>query len=395
MRILFAIDGLGTGGAERSLAELLPHLPAAGIDPIVVCLYHRPEGVEAAVLRSGYDVRYLPGARTVARARQLRAIIESEKPDLVHTTLFESHLTGRLAAFAKPTVVLSSLVNTPYTQVRLREDPLVKPGKLRLVRAVDSWTARHLTTHFHAITTAVKDWAVDAMKIPPDRITVIERGRDPARLGSPSAARRAAARASLGLREEQEVIVNVGRQEFQKGQRYLLEAMETLSAQRPDALLLVVGREGNATSDLRKLEARPAIRRGVRFLGHREDIPDILAAADVFAFPSLYEGLGGSVIEAMALGLPMVLADVPALREVSGSGRSALLVEPASAPALVAAITQLLDDPDARRTMSRWSRQIFEERFTLERSVRRMIELYERLGAQRTTRSPAPRPVIP
>lgn len=394
MRILFAIDGLGTGGAERSLAELLPHLAPAGIDPVVVCLYHRKEGVEDAILRAGYDVRYLTGRGVMTRARQLRSIIRSERPDLVHTTLFESSLSGRLAAFAQPTLVLSSLVNTPYTPVRIREDPLVRPGKLRVVRAVDSWTARHLTDHFHAITAAVKDWAVDVMRIRPERITVIERGRDPARLGAPSAERRAASRERLGLRPDQEVLVNVGRQEYQKGQRYLLEAMEMLATSRPDAVLLIAGREGNASPDLRRLfAARPVLRRCVRFLGHRADLSDVLAAADVFVFPSLYEGLGGSVIEAMALGLPMVLADVPALREVSGSGRTALLVEPGSPAALAAGITRLLEDPDLRRTMGALGRQAFEERFTLERSVRRMIDLYEELCSRHGTTSSASRPV--
>lgn len=386
MKVLLAIDGLGTGGSERSVAELLPLLPPAGVDPVVVCLYHRRQGIESEVVRAGYDVRFLPARRSLARARQLRRIVAAEKPDIVHATLLESNLVARLGSVGLPSIVLSSLVGMPYTAARLREDPLVRSGKLRLVKAADGWTARHLTAHFHAITHAVKEWAVRSMRIPPERITVIERGRDPTRLGRPSPERRAAARARLGLRDDQDVIVNVGRQEFPKGQRYLLEAMEGVTARRPDAVLLIVGREGNASAGLREIAARPGVRRATRFLGYREDVPDILAAADLFVFPSLYEGQGGSVVEALALGLPMVVSDIPALRETSDPGGNALLVEPASPPALAGAITELLEDPDRRRAMGLRSRRMFEERFTLDRSARRMVELYERLVDRRGVR---------
>jgi glycosyltransferase involved in cell wall biosynthesis len=325
-------------------------------------------------------VRFLAGITPIGRVRELRRLIADERPHLVHTTLFESSVAGRLAAVGKPVRIMSSLVNTPYDPVRL-QDPKIRAGRMRLVRLFDSWTARLLTSHFHAITGAVKDAAVATLGIPADRITVIERGRDPDRLGQPSRERRRRARQSLGLEEDDEVLVNVGRQEYQKGQRYLLEAVPRLLANHPRLVLLIAGRDGHATAELQRTHRELELGGRVRFLGHRSDVPDILAAADVFVFPSLFEGLGGSVIEAMALGLPVVASDIPALREVVADGANARLVSPGSSRALAQAIAGLLDDENQRRGFGERSRAIFEERFTLERSTSRMIALYERLTA--------------
>jgi glycosyltransferase involved in cell wall biosynthesis len=120
----------------------------------------------------------------------------------------------------------------------------------------------------------------------------------------------------------------------------------------------------------------------VRFLGHRRDVPEILAAADVFAFPSLWEGLGCSVLEAMALGLPIVASDLEPIREVVEDGRCAVLVPPRTPGALASAISSLLDDRPRAEDLGREGREIFRRRFTLERSTQRMVELCRRVAGQ-------------
>ena len=382
LKVVHVINGLGTGGAERSLAEMLPFLRDRGIDSIVVTLYERPEGVEARVRERGFDVRRLRSSTPWGRARELRGLLRSERPDVVHTTIFESSLAGRLGAAGTGVPVLTSLVNVLYSGGRLR-DPNVRRWKLEAARFVDAWTARHLTARFHAITQAVKDAAVETMRIDPGLVTVIWRGRDPERLGRPSDERRARARARLELPDDAEVVVNVGRREHQKGQHVLLEAAATLCADRPNAVVLVAGREGHASAPLQRRRRALGLEERVRFLGHRDDLPDVLAAADVFAFPSLWEGLGGSLIEAMALGLPIVASDVPAIREVVDVGRNALLVPPGDAPALAGRLADLLDDRERSRELGRVSRRRFEEHFTLARSAERMIELYGDLADRR------------
>jgi glycosyltransferase involved in cell wall biosynthesis len=377
LRVLHVIDGLGTGGAERSLAELVPGLRVAGIESVVAC-FHRREGVGQALEADGFDVRVHEGGGTLLRSRWLRALIRHERPDLVHATLLQASLAARLAAARTGVPVLVSLVSTSYEPVR-RADPNLRRGSLRTIRAVDGWTARHLTAHFHAITRAVRDGTVRDLGVDADRITVIERGRDPERLGRPSPERRVRARQDLGLADDDEVVLAVGRQEYPKGLRHLLDAAGRLVGRRPRLMVLVAGRAGHATAELERQRDELGLADRVRFLGFRDDAPELLAAADVFAFPSLYEGLGGAVIEAMALGLPVVASDLPALREVVEPDGNAVLVPAGDADALAGAVGDLLDDPDRRARYALRSREIFDERFTLERSTARMVELYRRM----------------
>jgi glycosyltransferase involved in cell wall biosynthesis len=353
---------------------MLPLLSEAGIKPVVACLFRRDAGVEERVVNQGFDVRFLPSGRMTARTIALRRMILSERPGLIHTTIFESDIIGRLAAIRTGTKVITSLVNTSYEPTRLR-DPNVSRMRLTGAQLLDGWTARHLTTRFHALTETVKQAAVKTLRIAEDKITVIGRGRDPERLGRPGPDRRRESRRRLGLNDNDEVLVNVGRQEFQKGHRYLLEAIDSL-VKNARLLLLIAGREGNATPQLRALSQRPTLSGRVRFLGHREDIPDLLAAADLFLFPSLYEGFGGAVIEAMALGLPIIASDLPAIREVVEPGRNALLAQPQSPDKLASAIETLLSDRERARAFGKRSREIFEERFTLDRMTEQMIDLY-------------------
>jgi glycosyltransferase involved in cell wall biosynthesis len=175
--------------------------------------------------------------------------------------------------------------------------------------------------------------------------------------------------------------VNVARQEFQKGQRYLLEAAHLLRDRHPDLVVLVCGRDGAVSGELRALHDEFHLGDQVRILGHREDIPDILAAADVFAFPSLFEGLGGSLIEAMALGVPIVASDIPAIRETVVNGGCATLVEPGSGDALAEAVANLLDDTGRRAAYADEGIRRFEEFYALPVIASKMAALYRAVAA--------------
>jgi glycosyltransferase involved in cell wall biosynthesis len=366
---------------------MLPRFVDAEIEPIVVCMDPQEEGVLGDARAVGTDVRFLESSGWVSRIRELRGVVGTVGPELVHTTLFDSDILGRVAVARTRIPLLTSIVNTTYDPIRL-QDPNIRPWRLRAVKVADCWTARHLTTHLHAITNAVKDCAVRDLRLRPQDITVIERGRDASRLGEPGAERRARARRLLDLDANDVVLATVGRQEFQKGQWHLLEAMSALVDRRPNLRLILAGRRGNASNRLDEVMRTSTLNGEVRFLGHRDDAPEILSAADIFVFPSLYEGLGGALIEAMALGLPIVASDLPAIREVVEADRNALLVPPGSGSAIAEAVGALVDDPDRRRAMGHRGRQIFLERFTLERSADRMVGLFREVvaGGRRPTR---------
>jgi glycosyltransferase involved in cell wall biosynthesis len=389
VRVLHLIDSFLPGGAERSLNELVPRFEAAGVRCDVVALTRLTGDVQITETERTYEARFCSATTLPGRVAELRRIIRAERPDMVHTTLFRSDVHGRLAAWRTPARVLTSLVNTSYEPARLA-DPNVRRSRLAAARELDGWTARHLTDHFHAITRAAADSAVRHLRIDPARITVIPRGRDEARLGRPGPQRRAAVRAALGLPADATVLCTVGRQDPQKGHDVLLAAFDRLAAARPEVWLLVVGRAGHATPALEAHLSRSpaAVRERVRLLGHRRDVGDLLAASDVFVFPSRYEGLGGAVVEALALALPVVASDLPALREVVTPDREGLLVPPGDPAALAAAVAHLLASPQRRAEMGAAARRRFEEAFSLDRVAEAMIALYERVAG--TVSPPAP-----
>ncbi|MGF1618754.1 MAG: glycosyltransferase family 4 protein [Acidimicrobiia bacterium] len=375
-RYVLLINSLAPGGAERSLVELLPPLAAGGISPVLVCLDRSDIGFEQEVADGGFDLRFVSASRLVGRVREVRSILHAEEPRLLHTTLFDSDIVGRLAAWGTGVPVLTTLANTTYEPARIAGDANLTRSKVNLVKRIDAFTARRLTDHFHAVSAAVKESAVHHLGIDPDKVTVVRRGRDPVRLGRRTEERRRLAREQLGVGSDARLVLTVGRHEYQKGQAYLIEAFAAFSGRQPSAVLLVAGREGNASESLQRKAEEGGIADRVRFLGHRADVGDLMAAADVFVFPSLWEGLGGVLIEALALEVPIVSSDLAATREVvGGDGSSGILVAPGDVDALASAIEGLLDDPEQRQRAVGNSRKRFETEFLLADRSEDLIEL--------------------
>jgi len=374
-KILLLIDTLGAGGAERCLIETCVRMPDYDLEPLLICLNDSSHGFKEEISGRGFEPRILESRPWIGKLRELRSLIKEQRPSLVHTVLFPSDILGRLACAGISVPVVSSLVSTSYEDVRLL-DPNVRRSRLEAARLLDSWTARHLTTHFHAVSETARASAMGKLGLPAEKITVIERGHDPERLGAPSRTRKRQMRRAFGLTDEDQVVVNIARQDYQKGQKYLLEAAPALKRRHPRLQIMIAGRRGHASVELERLRSAQRMESYVHFLGHIDNVEDLLAAADLFVFPSLYEGLGNAVIEAMALGLPVVVTDVPALREVVEEGRSGLFFTLQSSDELGKAISTLLDDPERAEAFGRRGRQIFLDRFTMDRYMPRIVDLY-------------------
>jgi glycosyltransferase involved in cell wall biosynthesis len=377
LKILHLINGFGAGGAERSLVELLPAYRAAGIECSVAHLKSWTVGFGEEVNGLEIPISHLNGKSVLSWTLALRRLLHEDRPDLIHTSLFEADLVGRLAAVGTGIPVLTSLVNTSYDPAR-ENDPHINQFGFRVVRAVDGITARLLTTHFHALTQAVKDAYINTLRLRPDRITVVPRGRERARLGYRNDARRLSVRQHLDIDSNRPVLLNVGRQEYQKGQIHLLDAMPHVLKEEPRVLLLVAGRPGVQTSALQERVRDLRLGDTVRFLGHRADVTDLMAAADVFVFPSLFEGLGGSVIEAMALGLPIVASDIPVLREVIGN-EAGIFAMAGDGQALGHAITDILRNPAKAGILGEAGRRRFDDEYDLRSTARQMINMYQQV----------------
>lgn len=378
-RVLAVIDTLGGGGTERSLAELLPHLAERGVDVSVTTLRAASEGgLESSLRSAGWDIRRLDQHR---RVRSFRALLDEIRPDVVHSMLFEANMVTRIGTIGTRTRLLTSLVSTSYAPARLAT-PGVHRSKLRLVQTLDLVSGRLRVDRFHAVSETVKASAVRDLRIPAEKIVVVRRGRRDLRSRlDPGAGARL--RHQLGIPRDASVVLAVGRHEVAKDHRTLLIAIEPLLARIPDLHLLLAGREGAASSGISDQVGRSEHPERIRVLGHRDDIAQLLDAADLLVLTSRYEGLPGVLIEAMAMGVPVVASDIPAVHEVVEPDETALLAQPGLPDRFTGTIARLLDDPTLRSRLGARGRLVFEERFEIGVAADRMTALYRSLCSGR------------
>ena len=376
MKYLGVVDSLGTGGAERSNADLWYHLKAQGVECRIIVMRHRHEGTQQEVLAAGFDVHFLHPGGVLAHAREIAGIIDDYRPDIVHSTLFKSNLRVRLAKlFAPKFDHVESLVNTTYTSSRLA-DPAVNYFNLTAYWLLDTLTITPFTDGMHAITQTVADHYHDRLFVPRRKLHVITRGRNP----NPTvgdAANRAAYRKEFGLSDGEVMIITTGRQEFQKAHTRAIEALGYLKNQlKFDRFrYIMLGRPGTATPDIHAAIAEHGLGDYVVETGHRYDVERILPTGDLFMFPSRYEGLGVSLIEAQAAGLPVVCTDLPVFRETT-TPENAIYVDPADTQGFATVIYELLQDRERRQRMGQASLQNFSSRFKLDNVHQAMHEYF-------------------
>ena len=220
--------------------------------------------------------------------------------------------------------------------------------------------------------------------IPGFRPTVIRNGVPPAR---PSRGPQAT-RALVGLTPERRVLLTTARLTPQKGLATLLDAMPAVLDRHPEAVLLLAG-DGPLETALRTQIDRLGLAGAVRLLGRRSDVPDLMAASDLFVLPSLFEGLPLAVLEAMAAGLPVVATAVGGTDEAVVDEVTGRLVRPGDAAALATAITACLSDPAMASAFGAAARARFRTVFTARRMANETAALYSSLGVepQETRRS--------
>jgi len=206
----------------------------------------------------------------------------------------------------------------------------------------------------------------------PEQLQVVRNGIHP----RPARADREGVRARLGLSSEARLVLAVGRLTEQKGHRYLVQAAPRVIEQEPRAQLVVVG-QGELADDLRELVRALGLEGRVHFVGQRPDVPELLAAADLFVLPSLFEGLPLVALEAMAAGRPVVGTWGCGTAEAVADGVTGRLVFPRDATALAAAILEALQQPALAARWGMAGRMRLEREFRAERMARETASVYE------------------
>jgi glycosyltransferase involved in cell wall biosynthesis len=184
----------------------------------------------------------------------------------------------------------------------------------------------------------------------------------------------------LGVADGTPVLLTAGRLEPEKGHRYLLRALPRLLAAHPRLRLWLAG-EGSLCEALRREAARLGLADAVDFLGYRADVPSLLAACDLLVVPSLEESFCLTLLEAMALGRPVVAARVGGIPEVAVEGETAWLVPPADPEALAEAVADALARPEEAARRGEAGARRARERFQISAMVAGFAQVYQRVLA--------------
>ncbi|HUT49975.1 MAG TPA: glycosyltransferase family 4 protein [Alphaproteobacteria bacterium] len=303
--------------------------------------------------------------------RELKALFRREGFDIVHVHTPVAALVGRFAARAAK---VPRIVYTAHGFYFHEHMGAVR----RSIFVALEWLAGRVT---HVLFTQAEEDAETARRLGMIRGKVIEtigNGVDPARFHPPAdTAERAATRASIGAAPDAVAVMTVGRLVAEKGYPELFTAMRAV----PKAELWVVGERlasdhaGGIADEITAIEADPDLGPRIRFLGYREDVADLLRAADIFVLASHREGMPRSIIEAMMTGLPVVATNIRGAREEVVAGETGSLVPVNKPDALAAALNRLVSDAELRRMQGDAGRKRALTHFDESYVVRRQIEL--------------------
>jgi glycosyltransferase involved in cell wall biosynthesis len=349
-------------GGERQVLELMRRQRARGDDPHLAAPRESAIAARAGAERFPVHPVAMRGTWDLASGLALAALHRSLRPDLVHWHAARAHALGAAASLLAPgpARVLSRRVDFPVRGT---------PGS-RLLYAMP-------LEAIIAISEGVRDALVQS-GVPGERIRVIRSGIDLAPFEAPFD--RDALRERLRILPGETIVLQVAALAPHKSQTDLLRAAALAAARRPDLRFWIAG-EGPLRVALERERQALGLGREVRLLGFRDDVPDLLRAADLFCVSSYLEGLGTSTLDAMAAGLPVVATRVGGVPEAVAHGESGLLVEPRDPRALAEAILALAGDPDRRRRMGAAAREAVR-RFSADRTELETRRLYDEILAR-------------
>jgi glycosyltransferase involved in cell wall biosynthesis len=364
-RVLALSVGLGMGGAEKLLRLTVPLLRARGYDMRVAGLQGTEVECEMFARAGAPCVTLGAVGRLDPRPLvRLHRLLRRERIDILHAHCFLANVAARL---------VGRLAGTPVV-IAAHHDTDVWMGAA--ARFVERQTAR-LGTRVVTCSEAVRRYAIERHGLPGAGVVTLRNAVAPQPL--PTAADRALARLTLGAAPDDRLVGTLGRlDEPKKGLRTFLAAAARVAAAEPRARFVLIG-DGPARGELERRAASLGLRDRVRFQGESAFPERLLPGLDILAQPSLWEGFGLSVVEAMAAGVPVVASRVGGIPEAARDDGEAVLVPPGDAPRLAEAIVSLLRDPArAARLGAAGHRRALEE-FSLERLVKETAALYDSL----------------
>jgi glycosyltransferase involved in cell wall biosynthesis len=385
MRVAHIIKATGVAGAERHLLMLLPGLAARGLEIHLILLVtprraadaqhpmdayadamasacpENPIRVHKMTIRRHLDLGLIPA---------LRRLLREIEPDIVHTHLLHADMFGLPAARALGLRHPPKLIMTRHNDDRFRRWPAFRQANRMLWWMVSAGIA---------ISYSVGRFCVQVEGAPASKVRVIHYGMTPPEVTIDRAEASAALKAELNLPPDAILPGMVCRLVEQKGVRYALTAFAQVLPHFPAAHLVIAG-DGVQRKSLERQARTLGIANHVHFLGWRRDADRVLAALDVLLMPSLWEGFGLVMLEAMAQRVPIIGSRVSSIPEVVQDGDNGRLVPPRDPAALAEALAELLGDTALRRHMGLMGEDRLETHFSAEVMIDKTLDLYREIA---------------
>jgi glycosyltransferase involved in cell wall biosynthesis len=370
LRVVHIVKAKGIAGAERHLIDLLTGLRERGIDAHLILLAEpntSGDSFYAAVEARGIPIARVPIYRHVdfGVVGRLRVALRALKPDIAHTHLFHADVYGipaaRLAGVRK---VFTS---------RHNDDP--RNGRFPYKQV--QWMLWRMVTAGIAISEAVKRHNIAVEGAPARKVQVIYYGLPlpVEKLDKPTARR--ALRAEIGAPDDAPVVGMICRLMDAKGIPDALDAFAQVAGDFPTARFVLAG-DGPMRAEIEAQIARLNLIDRVHLLGWRDQPMQIAAGLDVLLSPSLREGFGLTMLEAMAQAVPIIGSTASAIPEIVLNGQTGLTVPPRDPQALAAAMRALLLDKPLRMHLGMMGEDRLETHFSAARMVDETIALYKK-----------------
>ena len=365
-RVAYVIDSLRRHGTQTALVYLTNGLAERAYEQRVYCLNDVVDpDIRKRLASCGAGVVVIGKKRlmTFWGIRTVFLELRRWQPQIVQTFLPVADVIGRTVAHIAGIPVIVSSIRARNIDKRC--------WQFLLDRITLRWVDRVVFNSQHAITFSMQHEGVRAEQVVyiPNCVRVDPTG---------GAATQAEVRLQLRIPLEARVIGTVGRLYWQKGHRYLLSAFAKVLAAVPDVQLVVIG-DGPLRSQLEAEARRIGVIEQTWFLGERADAPALLAALDVYVQPSIYEGMPNSVMEAMAVGKPVIATQVDGIRELIAHGETGWLVEACNAEALAEQIIYALEHADEGARIGAAAARRMRSDFSVDRMVGAYDQLYRNL----------------
>jgi glycosyltransferase involved in cell wall biosynthesis len=354
------------GGGERYLELLFDHLDPARYRGLLICPEPGPfvERMEKRGVET-HLVHLAPLFNPFALWRLTRLLVR-QKVTILQTHGARANFYGRVAGRLAGVPVIISTVHNSLKDYEVRA----------LKRGLYAFLLRLTLPIVHRIICVSDANRLDLIEECPAaaaKMQTVYNGVDPSAF--PSHPDRKKVREELGI-VSGPVLVTIARLTEQKGHRYLLQTFPNLLKTWPQFCCVFVG-AGELRDSLVRMAMDLGVEQACRFVGVRDDIADVLAAADVVVSPSLSEGFPFVLLEALAMGCPIVASRVNGVPELIEDHKTGLLVPPRDPQGLASAIQEILSDPTAASRMGAVGRTMVRERFTVDRMVANTTEIFE------------------